>query len=65
MTKDNIRARQFRVVWRVAAKLGEFTLDDVNHALATAGLPLLADGAELQQLAYLHTGEPEPDRTLH
>jgi hypothetical protein len=65
MTMDDIRARQFRVLWRVAAKLGEFTLDDVNQALATAGLPLLADRAELQQLAYLHADDPGPDRTLH
>jgi hypothetical protein len=65
MTADEIRARQFRVVWRVAAKLGEFTLEDVNDALAAAGLPLLADGAELQQLAYLHAENPEDDRTLH
>jgi hypothetical protein len=65
MTKGSTRERQFRVVWRVAAKLAEFTLDDVNQALATAGLPLLADGAELQQLVHFHTGEPEPDRTLH
>jgi hypothetical protein len=43
MTADEIRARQFRVVWRVAAKRGEFTLEDVNDALAAAGLPLLAD----------------------
>jgi hypothetical protein len=65
MAMDDIRARQFRVLWRVAAKLGEFTLDDVNQAMAAAGLPLLADGAELHELAYLHTGKPEPDRTLH